>query len=367
MKIAFDSETFCQQSYGGISRYFARLVEQFILMKQDVGIFAPLHRNNYINRLPPGIVHGFRLRSYMPKGSRMMISLNRYVSMPLIKSWKPDVVHETYYTKSFLSPKLCPSIVTIHDMIFELFPGDFPSRFYTSQLKKHAIERAKHIICISENTRRDLITIYNTNPNKISVVHHGFNKFNVYNNKEINLNLHNKPYLLYVGSRSIYKNYLGFIRSVSYSKKLKKDFNIIAFGGGKFDSSELSQMKKLGFLPDQIIQLSGDDNILAFLYKKAAAFVYPSLYEGFGLPPLEAMANNCPVISSNTSSMPEVIGDAGEYFNPQIVEEIALAIEKVVYSPIRSQELIEKGQKRLTQYSWKDCAEKTLDIYKSIV
>ena len=126
-------------------------------------------------------------------------------------------------------------------------------------------------------------------------------------------------------------------------------------------------MKKLGFLPDQIIQLSGDDNILAFLYKKAAAFVYPSLYEGFGLPPLEAMANNCPVISSNTSSMPEVIGDAGEYFNPQIVEEIALAIEKVVYSPIRSQELIEKGQKRLTQYSWKDCAEKTLDIYKSIV
>jgi glycosyltransferase involved in cell wall biosynthesis len=103
---------------------------------------------------------------------------------------------------------------------------------------------------------------------------------------------------------------------------------------------------------------------LSEFYNQANIFVYPSLYEGFGLPPLEAMANNCAVASSNTSSMPEVIGNAGEFFDPYDLDDIKQAIENVVYSNKRTNELLSLGIKRASEFTWKKCAEKTLNVYK---
>lgn len=107
--------------------------------------------------------------------------------------------------------------------------------------------------------------------------------------------------------------------------------------------------------------------MLASIYANAAAFVYPSLYEGFGIPPLEAMSLGCPVICGNTSSIPEVVGDAGEYFDPNDTESMRVAIEAVLQSTGRSQELVAKGQAQRSLFSWQRCARETLDVYRSIL
>lgn len=367
MRIAFDYQAFCIQSYGGVSRYYVRLAEQFIAGKQEVGIFAPLHRNRYVKGLPVGVVHGYALSLYPPRSGRVMLPLNHVFSKRAIQKWQPQVVHETYYSRWGSAPKSCPTVGTVHDMIHELFSDQFPARDKTTMLKRVAIDRADHVICVSENTRRDLVNLFGTREEKISVVHHGFESFasDFMPIKKTTDPI--KPYLLYVGNREGYKNFSGFVRAVASSGRLKADFNILAFGGGRFSPSEMTLLTELGFQSDQARQLGGDDTLLGHLYDQATAFVFPSLYEGFGMPPLEAMVHQCPVISSNTSSMPEVIGDAGEFFDPKSIDDMAVAIERVVYSPSRTQDLIERGRKRLDLFSWERCADRTLDIYRSLV
>jgi glycosyltransferase involved in cell wall biosynthesis len=367
MRIAFDDQVFCMVPHGGVARYFVRLAEQLIAREQKVGIFAPLHRNRYAEALPSGVVHGWALRRYPPKCDRLlMMPLNHVFARLAISHWRPNVVHETYYSRWGSAPRSCPSVITVYDMTSELFSDGVRTRDNISKLKRMAIDRADHVICISENTRRDLMELFGTNDRKISVVHLGFDRF--LSNSEANEKLpaQAKPYLLYVGSRAGYKNYSGFVRAVASSKRLKMDFDILAFGGGRFSSSEIALLAELGFQPDQVKQVAGDDKILGHLYDQAAAFVYPSLYEGFGLPPLEAMAHQCAVISSNTSSMPEVIGEAAEFFDPKSIDDMASAIARVVYSSSRIQDLVERGRKRLDLFSWERCADRTLDIYRSM-
>jgi glycosyltransferase involved in cell wall biosynthesis len=170
-----------------------------------------------------------------------------------------------------------------------------------------------------------------------------------------------------VGSRNGHKNFIKLLSSFASSEKLRSDFDLIAFGGGGFNVNETKLIGELGFRTGQVRQMGGDDSMLAMFYRQATAFVYPSFYEGFGLPPLEAMAQGCPVISSNSSSMPEVIGDAGEYFDPNSIEDMAAAIERVAYSKSRRDNLIELGKARLGVFSWNKCATETLRIYKHLV
>lgn len=366
MRIAFDNQTFCQQSYGGISRYFVRLTEKLLSCGQDVAIFAPLHQNQYVNQLPPGIVHGHSVKRYPPKSTIVLTTLNQIAASMQIKRWRPNLVHETYYSRLSSSPPSCPTVVTVHDMIHELFKHEFPGNDRTAELKRLAIERADHVICVSENTRNDLLNHFKIDINKVSVVHHGFERFDN-NSLSTSHDLTScKPYLLYIGNRGGYKNFKGFLHAVASSINLKADFDIVAFGGGALTAKEVSVIAELGFLPEQVRQTSGNDNTLAKLYEHASAFVYPSHYEGFGMPPLEAMAHKCPVISSNTSSMPEVIGDAAEYFDPSSIQSITAAIEAVVYSSSRTQDLLARGIQRIQHFSWQRCAESTLEIYQKL-
>lgn len=365
MKIAFDYQTFSLQSYGGISRYFVRLTEQLLAIRQKVGIFAPLHRNHYVGELPEGIVRGRRLDRYPPKTARFFLAYNQFVAKSAIRTWQPQVVHETYYARLRSGPRSCPAVITVYDMIHELYTAEFPARDNTTQLKRIAIDRADHVICISESTRRDLIRLFGTPEDKVSVVHLGFDHFVCPEAaRDTNAPFLGRPYLLYVGNRAGYKNFSNFLKSVASSVHLKTDFDIIAFGGSPFSALEQRLISGLGFRHDQVRQLGGNDTVLGELYDQARAFVYPSLYEGFGLPPLEAMAHRCPVVSSNTSSMPEVIGGAGEFFHPSEIEDMARAIESVVYSDERIEELVTMGLDRLNHFSWQKCADQTLSIYQ---
>ena len=141
----------------------------------------------------------------------------------------------------------------------------------------------------------------------------------------------------------------------------------MCFGGGHLSPKELESNRKHNVNKKNVIQISGNDETLTNLYTHASALVYPSLYEGFGLPLLEAMSFQCPVICSNTSSMPEIAGEAAEFFEPHDPESIAHAIETVVFSQIRTATLREQGTRRVKNFSWDKCAEKTLQVYKNLL
>jgi glycosyltransferase involved in cell wall biosynthesis len=394
MRIAFDHQAFCLQKTGGISRYYCRLAEELSRHTGhlntgsehdvDVSIFAPLYRNQYLRQMSRNIVRGYPVSNYLPKTAEISVAANGLLAKQLMKHWHPDVVHETYFSATPTAPQSCPTVLTVFDMISELAEsesGHTISHFKSSS-KYVAVKRAEHIICISEQTRRDLINLFEVSEKKVSVVYLGCDVVtadatketaNEATKKAMYLTLENyrddnrRPYLLYVGLRDGYKNFDKFIRAIANSPRLKPTFDVIAFGGGVFNGHEQALFKELGLDYDQIRQQGGSDEVLNALYKNAAAFVYPSTYEGFGLPPLEAMAQQCPVVSSYSSSMPEVIGDAAQYFDPNSVESMTFAIEAVVFSTARVQELVELGNERIKIFSWQRCAENTLAVYRSLL
>ena len=367
MRTAFDYQIFTHQTFGGISRYFAELAEGLMTLEQQVQVFAPLHRNSYLDSLPLELVCGRRVSRYPLKTAHFFLTYNELVSRRQMAKWKPEIVHQTFYCGRSVAPLGCPTVITVFDMIHELFTDEIRGGGSTVAIEKIAVDRADHVICISENTKKDLMQIYGTPEEKISVVLLGFNQFDK--------NLHCsaarpsvvKPFCLFVGSRGGYKNFTGMLKAVAASPRLLADFNIIAFGGSAFSGAEQSLIRSLGFSANQVQQIGGSDALLGDYYRTARAFVYPSLYEGFGIPPLEAMAHNCPVISSNTSSMPEVVGDAGEYFDPSDTGDFCRAIEAVVYSESRVQSLKILGAARLAHFSWSKCAKETLDIYQALI
>lgn len=315
MRIAYDYQAFFMQKYGGISRYYINLANKLHGLDQQVKIIAPLHQNCYAIDLPEHLIDGFRLNKLPPKSNSAILLYNEIFSRLCINNWRPDILHQTYYSQCKLTPKNMPVVLTVYDMIHELFGDQFSSADMTSRNKRMAVQRANRIICISESTKNDLIRVFGVQSDKISIVHLGFDLFAPPSmGGDFSLALHEKPYLLYVGSRFEYKNFNRFIKSVAASKKLMRDFNIILFGGGSLTNAEIDFIKMQGFDEGQVKQVNGGDSFLANYYRGAEAFIYPSLYEGFGIPPLEAMSCMSPVIASNSSSMPEVIGDAAEFF-----------------------------------------------------
>jgi glycosyltransferase involved in cell wall biosynthesis len=365
MKIAYDHQTFTYQSYGGISRYYTILAGELLKQNQDVGVFAGIHRNNYIADLPEDVVRGCRLAKYPPKFGKVFQSLNHGISQVQMKLWQPDIIHETYYSTLPVLNTKAVRVASVYDMIHELYRDQFSKRNKITQWKKNTFLRVDHILSISHSTKKDLVELFGIAEDKISVVHLGVD-LSVFQTEKSKLIINDKPYLLYVGTRSGYKNFSSFVKAFASSSQLKVNFDIIAFGGGKLNSAEHSLIKQLDLDSTHVRQVSGDDQKLTQLYANAAAFVFPSLYEGFGLPPLEAMAAGCPVVSSNTSSMPEVVRNAGEYFDPNNIESIRTAIEQVVFSEDLRRNLITTGYENIKSFSWQKCTTETLEIYQKL-
>lgn len=366
MKVSIDYQIFYLQRYGGISRYFSRLFEYLNKDNFEINIVAPFYINYYLRELNSVNIHGHCINVIPYKTGRILNYGNQILGNLIASKIGTDVVHESYYSaKPTLNKKCKVRILTVYDMIHEKFANDFTYDHLTSLNKRAAVDRADHIICISQNTKNDLCEIFNVNPDKVSVTHLALDK-----NKNIESNFYQKrekPYLLYVGGRWGYKNFTSFIEAVSLDNNLKEEFDVIAFGGGEFTKNEKDLIKNLGFRNNSFYQIEGDDNLLNFYYKNATAFIYPSMYEGFGLPPLEAMALNCPVVCSNSSSIPEVVGDAGQYFEPLDIESQLEAIRKVVFDTSNRNLLINEGIKRLANFSWDKCASETKEIYNKVL
>lgn len=368
MRIAYDHQIFSGQKYGGISKYFYQLVKNISKTENTVRIFSPIHRNYYIKELPKELVMGKKFDKY-PLGSygdRIVTELNRLLIKPILNQYQPSIIHETFFSKHKSGVKQIPTVITVYDMIHELFDYYLPPYHRGWAEKKISVDRADHIICISQSTKNDLMNLFDVEESKISVTHLAFERSKISNQAD-DLLINNRPYILYVGWREWYKNFNNFLTSIASSTNLKNDFDIIAFGGGSFSKEHETLIKKLGFRHNQVKYVEGDDSKLAQFYSSASIFVNPSLYEGFGLTPLEAMSYKCPVASSNTSSMPEVIGDAAEFFDPESIDDMKQAIENVLYSPSKSKDLIEFGIERCKLFSWERCSNETLSIYKKLI
>ena len=362
MRIAYDNQIFCWQPYGGISRYFYEIAKGISCTPgAEVTVFCPLYVNNYLVNRPESLrLKGINI-PLIPRGGR----LYRAIGSPLTRYWlnkyKPAVVHETYYANRRLAPAMSKVVLTVFDMIHEKFSNNYSSFDPTAIEKANAVSRADHIICISENTRRDVIEILKVPPEKTSVVYLASSLGRPTATVGSGTG---KPFLLYVGSRFGYKNFSGLLAAYSRSMLLKKDFDLVCFGGGAFNDEERALMLELGIPANNVQYLAGNDDFLASLYSKAAVFVYPSKYEGFGLPPLEAMSTGCPVVCSNSSSLPEVVGDAAELFDPYDEDQLRTSLEKVVTLENLRKDLGERGSRRAATFSWDRCAEETLAIYK---
>lgn len=367
MRVAFDQQVFLLQRHGGISRYVCSLAERLTGIDDvDVRVIAPLHVNEPLRDSSFG---GGRI--YLPKVPTKLFRLVHASSTALgrmqLSRLGPSILHETYFTTDNFSVRGCPRVVTVYDMIHERFPERFQGAIKTSLAKRAAVDRADHVVCISESTRDDLISLWGVPENKLSVTYLAADA--VFSNGAPTAPSveATRPYLLIVGSRGGYKNFLAFLRAFGTLRNIRDELDIVCFGGGRFTAAELAVAEQSGLRRNRLIQVSGNDDALARLYARALAFVYPSLYEGFGIPPLEAMAADCPVIVSNTSSLPEVVGNAGEYFDPEDEGAMADAIRKVVESSERRAELIELGRQRRMLFSWGKCAGETLDIYRSLL
>lgn len=365
MRFALDHQAFCRQPFGGVSRYFSRLAMEIERTdKHKIRIFAPWHISRYLDPLAPSLVDGRRLSHYPFQTKFLFKFANSVAARARIRSWRPDVVHETYFQAKGMAPKGTPSVLTVYDMIHERFPEEFWPWDPTRLNKKRAVERADHVICISDSTRRDLLDIFAVSPEKVSVVYLAHDRFAV-SETEDPAGPVEGTFLLYVGHRGGYKNFASLLKAFGSSNEIAMNVKLVCFGGGNFSQNELNFIRRYK-VQGRVEQLSGNDQFLGHLYRSAIALVYPSLYEGFGLPPLEAMANDCPVLCSNTSSLPEVVGNAGLLFDPTDVDAIRYALETVLFTTSCRKQLIQQGRERLKHFSWKKCAEETVRIYEQV-
>jgi len=359
MKIVFDSQIFGIQRVGGISRYIIELASELATFQNVFPrIIAPLHRNQLLWKSPAPRFDYFLRHSVMPAGLQQR--LDRVISESAIQALRPEVLHRSYYLTSQRPKGVKALIVTVHDMIHELFAAAYPPDERTSVLKRKAVHAADHVICISENTRKDLCRLFDVPMEKVSVVYHGVRAFKE-KPGEVPIE---RPFLLFVGHRWEYKNFSCLLKAVASHPRLRGEFTIMAFGGRAFDAEERRSMRELGLADGDATQMNGGDDVLLGLYRRAAAFVYPSRYEGFGMPLLEAMAAGCPVVCSNAGSLPEVGGEAAEYFDPEQPDDLARAIEDVIFSHERQECLRRLGYERASEFTWRRTAEKTLEVYR---
>ena len=285
---------------------------------------------------------------------------NHQLAQKLLTQKERYLFHPTYYHPYFLD--LIgdnPYVITVHDMIHEKFTEYVTDADVTIGHKKEVITKANRIIAISENTKKDIIDIFHIDPNKIDVIYHSTSMKPHTGKNRLQLP---ENYILFVGDRTPYKNFDRFMEA--FSQLRKKDPSLYAvYTGSRLNKEGQQKLKDLGVL-EYTLHIKASDKALSELYSRALLFVYPSLYEGFGIPILEAYACHCPVALSNTSCFPEIAGEAAVYFDPYSVDSMAEAIGQVIYNASKRNELIHLGDKRLERYSWEEAAKKTEETYR---
>tara|TARA_Y100000996_G_scaffold355013_1_gene295418 strand:+ start:1120 stop:2208 length:1089 start_codon:yes stop_codon:yes gene_type:complete len=361
MKIAYDYKIFWNQKYGGISRYFTNLFKKFNRQSLNYKVFAPFYKNQYLLELEYKNINGTYIKDNIPFTSNLIKFYNEIVCTRDINKWKPDLIHYTYYYNKIKKKNL--SIVTVYDLIHEITSSKLNK---IVKPKQNMLDISDHVICISKNTKNDLLNFYEVDEKKISVIYLGGNHLEEGISGFPERITNNIPFILYVGSREKYKNFEFLIKGYSKSKRLLSSVNIILFGGGKLKKKEKNLLYQLKIDESKIIQVDGNDSDLKDLYKKAKVFVFPSLYEGFGLPLLESLENNCPIACSDIPVFREILDDNAFFFNPECYESLITSLEKAIFEK-NEIEIKKKYDSLKMKFSWNKCSTDTFNLYKKII
>jgi glycosyltransferase involved in cell wall biosynthesis len=258
-------------------------------------------------------------------------------------------------------------VVTIHDLSYVYYPEEFLKRdlHKLTHWTKYSVEKAKKIICVSENTKKDLVKCYNVEEKKIRVIYNGFGKKAPSSKLQAPNSL--KPYILYVGTLQPRKNINTLIRAFSEFEKSNPRYKLKIVGKKGWMYEDIyGLVKELKLERDVMFEGYVSETELASLYQNAFCFVLPSFYEGFGIPILEAMSYQCPVIASNTSSLPGIGGNACLYFDPKNTHQLVEKLKEIQNETVRKG-LIEKGNERIKHFSWEKCAKETLEVLTASV
>ncbi|TSD00961.1 MAG: AprM [Parcubacteria group bacterium Athens0714_25] len=289
----------------------------------------------------------------------------------------PDVLWMPMHNIPLVRKSGLKTVVTIHDLAFKIFPESFPKKDLRqiNFLTDMAVGNADKLIAISHSTKRDILKFYpHFDEKKIKVVHHGFdgklfqNEISENKKKEIlkTHNLQSKDYLLYVGAIQPRKNLETLICAFEkYKNKTNSSIKLVLAGSKAWMwEGVIEKVEKSPFREDIVLTGRVDFSSLAVLFRNAGIFVFPSLYEGFGIPILEAMASKIPVIAADNSSLREAGGEAAEYFNALDSEELFVKIKKILSDGDLRKTMIEKGAIQAEKFSWEKCAKETLDWLK---
>jgi glycosyltransferase involved in cell wall biosynthesis len=362
MKIFYDHTAFARQKYGGISKYFCELLKN--IPPENWCLSVSISNNQYIEeaRIKKTLKFLPNVRFQGKEG--LMERMGFPYTLYKLRAEQWDVFHSTSFADRYGAaiPVSKPVVVTAHDALFSLYFKDNKKRNRIVEGIINFCKRADKIIAISENTKRDYIQYYGADENKIKVIHHGVDK----QKKEISkARIENNPYLLFVGLRHDYKNFLRLAKVFVMISVKHPDLKLVCTGF-PFSDDEKKELSDLHIL-DKTRLIFASEQEMAQLYHDAEMFVYPSLYEGFGMPILEAMVYDCPVVLSNTSCFPEIAQEAGIYFNPYEVEDIADKILLTLGNSTLRKQKIALGKERLMHFSWEKCAGEHMKIYQSLI
>ncbi len=371
MKIGIDARMY-GTGFTGIGRYVHELITN--LVETD-------DKNQYVLFMNNPEYENFKVPNRRVK--KVLVNAAHYSFAEQIKFWwqlrkeKLDLMHFTHFNAPILYKK--PSVVTIHDLTLHFYPGkkmtSFHRRLAYQTVIKSITRHAKRVIAVSENTKKDLAELTHVKEDNIQVVYEGVNpEFREIKDPEVLKEIRQKygivkPFLLYTGVWRSHKNLVNLIKAFSYLKR-DESFDGQLVITGKEDplySEVRSTITDLGLEGDIVFTGMVPEAELPALYSAAKVYVFPSLYEGFGLPPLEAMACGTPVAASKASCIPEVCGEENAiFFDPYDPPAMSDAIAKIWINDQLSQELVTKGRERIKDFSWKTMAKEILNIYESV-
>lgn len=362
MRILYDYQGLVYRA-GGVSRCLVEIISE-LKKSENVGIACPFTDNLYLQEVLGYKVNPLSRRPWLWK---QLIGLNKPYCKLRLSSGKYDLFHPTFDKSYYFKGLKKPFVVTVHDMIPEVIfrkEKSYDPRKLERWLdnKHNMLKDAARIICVSGYTRKTMLETYpEIDPAKVDVIHHGMRPFHGTYGKNTR-----GRYILYVGMRTGYKNFLFSVKALK--PVFDKDDSLKLYCTGKaFTAEEAAFIADCG-LSDKVLCTGYlSDDALASLYHNAAVFIYPSRFEGFGIPILEAFEYGCPAAVADATCFPEVGGDAVEYFDPDSAESLMASVCKILEDETYADSLRLKGKMRVSGFTWEKTAARTLETYKKVL
>jgi glycosyltransferase involved in cell wall biosynthesis len=361
MRVTFDDQIFTAQKIGGASRYFTELIDQY-RRDASLGVEAVtpfryvitehlVHSDPRRYRTPP------RLR--LARRGRVIRTLNATRSASRLR--RAELLHHTYYLPNYLRLPATKRVCTVYDMIPELLPELYPNGSPHYAKETYARE-CDAVLCISQTTKDDMLRLYGPLDKPVEVTHLAVS--NEYYDAQPNPD-EGQPYVAYIGRREQYKNFDVVLRAFAELADDHPKLRLLCAGGGPFRDSETARIAELD-LTERVERRTIHDAEMPSLYASATAMVFPSRYEGFGLPIVEAFAARCPVVVADTPCSIEISGGAAAVFSPDDEQQLAGILSSLAGDPAERARWTALGSARARDFSWARTAKHTADVYRRI-